>query len=195
MRYMRICGLVTLAAAALMVFISAALASEATSPSGTRFDGTIHLTSDGAVTLHIPVTVTCNHATKHGHIVGEDASGIDVEITTEKFTDCGSNHITVVHAGSLEIRTQSGSSNGNGTLVSSGAEISIQVTSLGLTCVYTTSSTHLGTVTGSKNTGGKAKAHVDSVAIPRTGGSFFCGSSGEITGSYSVESPTYLDID
>jgi hypothetical protein len=104
------------------------------------------------------------------------------------FGECGNNHVTVKNPGTLEVHAVSPT--GNGTLTSSGAEVSINVTALGLTCVFTTNNTHIGTVT----TGEHATMHIDSAAIPRTGGSIFCGSSGEWTGSYKVTHPTNLSI-
>lgn len=58
-------------------------------------------------------------------------------------------------------------------------------TPLGITCEFTTNSTILGIVEDSKATGGTAAANI-SASIPRTGGSFLCGSSGQSTEEYLV---------
>ena len=187
MKFVKMLGLLAVAAAALMAFAGVASATTVTSDSGTT--PTIHAESEGSTTLHGVVDITCNNSTVQGavstHGTGVTAGGAISSLT---FTNCGNNDVSVKKAGSLEVHALAG---GNGTLTSSGAEISIQVTSLGITCVFTTNSTHIGTVTAGKN----ATMHIDSAAIPRTGGSVFCGSSGEWTGSYSVNSPTNLSVD
>jgi hypothetical protein len=187
MKYAKMLGLLAVAAAALMAFAATASATTVTSDSGTT--PTIHSVSEGTTTLHGVVDIECGESTVEGpvstHGAGVTAGGAISKLT---FGKCGENHVTVAKAGSLEVHALS---KGNGTLTSSGSEISISVTSLGITCVFTTSSTHIGTVTAAKN----ATMHIDSASIPRTGGSFFCGSSGEWTGSYKVESPTNLSVD
>jgi opacity protein-like surface antigen len=197
MRYAKMLTLLAVAAAAMMAFAATASATTLTSPSGTTYTSSIHGSSEGATTLHGPVDITCEESTVEGKVEQHGADPITAggKISKLTFSKCGSNDVTVLKPGSLEIHTdKSGTADGNGTLTSSGASILIH-TSLGFDCEYTTSSTDIGTVKGSKNTGGKATLSIDSVSIPRTGGSFFCGSSAEWTGSYVVDSPTYLDVD
>jgi hypothetical protein len=57
-------------------------------------------------------------------------------------------------------------------------------------CIYTTNNTPLGKIVG----GTTAKLEL-AATIPRTGGSFFCGSSGMWTGSYTFHTPHYLAVD
>jgi len=199
MKYVKMLGLLAVAAAAMMAFAGSASATTLTSPAGTHFAGTIEATSEGETTLHGVATITCHHSRVFGHVTdgGGDEKTVKGNITELTFTNCTNGHVTVANAGTLELHTdpEGQAANGNGILTSTGAEVSIQITSLGITCVFTTNNTEVGTVTGSKNTKGTATMDIDSVKIPRTGGSFFCGSSGEWTGSYKVESPDYLDVD
>jgi hypothetical protein len=114
----------------------------------------------------------------------------------------------------LEAHTDSTDPSGGtfAILTSSGAEVTIVDTAFGVTCVFTTSNTEVGTVTNSTHlqkthehatatdpkapaTATTATIHVDTSKIPRTGGSIFCGSSGEWTGTYTVNTPDYLDYD
>ena len=171
---------------ALFAFASNASATEITSSTGST--PTIHSESEGGLTFHAVVDVTCQKSTASGsvesHGAGVTAKG---KLTTLTFTECGNNDVTVKNAGSIE--SHAVSPTGNATLTSSGAEISVQVTSLGITCVFTTSNTHIGTYTASSQT-----VHLDAAKIPRTGGSVFCGSSGEATGSYKITHPTSLSV-
>jgi hypothetical protein len=186
MKYVKMLGLLAVAAAALMAFAGTASATSVTSSAGST--PTIHAESEGATTLHGVVDITCQKSTVGG-AVESHGSGVTVKgnIGTLTFTECGNNHVTVKNKGSLEVHGTA--TTGNGTLTSSGAEISIQVTSLGITCVFTTSNTHIGTYAASTST-----MTIDSASIPRTGGSVFCGSSGEWTGSYKLTSPSGLEI-
>lgn len=188
MKYTKILGLLTAAAAALMAFAGVASATTITSSSGPT--PTIEATSTHTELHGAFTSVTCAHSEVKGtvekHGVGVTASG---KISTLHFSNC-SDPVTVLKAGILEVHGTS--TTGNGTLTSSGAEIAIE-TSVG-ECVFTTSGTHIGTVTGSNHTGGNAIFHIESANIPRTGGSFFCGSSGVWTGTYTVGTPSTLEV-
>jgi hypothetical protein len=105
----------------------------------------------------------------------------------------------VIKKGSLEFHTHESDTKGKsgwGTLTSSGLEITITFPSpVTLDCIYTTNNTDIGTVTGSTSTGGAAVIGVSGKKLTRTGGSFFCGSSVELTGSYTFISPNWIDVD
>lgn len=183
MKYVKILGLLAVAAAALMAFAgSASAATNLTSPANTNYEGTIHAVA-GETTLHGVVTITCHESTVDGNAAAV-STHVGGNISSLTFGNCtNGNHVTVNQAGSLTLVKT--------TLYSTGAKVTVQVTSLGLTCVFTTNETEIGTATG----GTTAKLDIDSVKIPRTEGSIFCGSSGEWTGSYSVDSPDTLLID
>jgi hypothetical protein len=187
MKYMKMLGLLAVAAAALMAFAATASATTVTSPKNTTYTGTIKAESEGSTTLHGPADVTCGKSTVEGS-VEQHGTGVTVKGASKiSFSECGKEtHVTVEKGGSLELHS-------NGDLTSSGAAVKVEFTALGLTCVYTTSGTKVGTFTGSDTT--NATLDIDSAAIPRTEGSFFCGSSGEWTGSYKVTTPSTLSVD
>jgi hypothetical protein len=97
--------------------------------------------------------------------------------------------VTVNKSGSIEIEAIG---EGKGTVKSSGAEITIE-TSID-TCVFTTSNTDIGTLTGTGVTAGNAVLDL-SGTLPRTAGNFFCGTSGTLTGSYKFTTPSTLWVD
>jgi len=200
MKYVRILGLLAVAASALMAFASTASAATLTSPTGTTYTGTITATSTHTV-LHGSFTdVTCTHSHMEGTVAKHGASTtVSGPISTLTFT--GGCNVTVKKAGSLELHaiksttpheTCASGTYCTGTLTSSGAEVVVH-TSVG-ECVFTTSNTSLGTVTPTNDTGGAAIFHI-AATIPRTGGSFLCGASGIWTGTYTVSTPSTLWID
>ena len=187
MKYVKMLGLLAVAAAALMAFAGTASATTLTSPSGTAYTGEIAATA-GATELHGSfVTVKCNKSSVTGSKVESHGAGVTAKgpISSLTFSECNFP-VSVKKAGTLEVHATSG---GNGTLTSSGAEITIE-TSIA-NCIFTTSNTDVGTVTG----GTTAVLDINSAAIPRTGHSVFCGSSGTWTGSYTVNTPDTLLID
>ena len=198
MKYAKMLGLLAVAVTALMAFAGVASATILTSPAGTTYTSTIKATSTESSLDGAFVTVTCKHSAVEGkvesHGAGVTAGG---KISSLTFTECNFP-TTVKKAGSLEIHTTKVTDangevtepvNGNGTLTSTGAEIEI-ATSVG-TCIFTTSATDVGTVTG----GTTAKLDIASAKIPRTGGNFLCGSSGTWTGSYTINTPDTLLVD
>lgn len=140
-------------------------------------------TSVGNVECESTVEVTPENT------IGETVHG---PISSLGFTGCGSDTVTVLANGSLSIAAISGTS--NGSLTSTGTRVT--VVHLGVHCIYETSSTKIGTVTGSTSTGSNATFDV-SASVPRVGGTggAFCGSSASWTGSYEVTSPNPLDVD
>lgn len=62
----------------------------------------------------------------------------------------------------------------------------IATTPIGINCEYSTSNTTLGVITDSGETGGTATLDM-AASIPRTGGSFLCGATGQWTGSFTIE--------
>jgi len=193
MKYMKMLGLLAVAAAALMALAATASATVVTS-NGSSYTGTISASSEGATTLDGVADITCQKSTVNGTLESHGSS-VTAEGPIGKkeltFTECN-QHVTVSAEGSLIAHA---TSNGNGTLTSSNAAVVVVITSLGLTCEYTTSNTDIGTLTGSTTTKGHATLDIDSSPIPRTGGSFFCGSSSEWTGSYTVTTPSNLNLD
>jgi hypothetical protein len=174
--------------------VSETVGSTLTSPAGSTYTNTIIATA-GKTELHAGdsksfLTVACHSSEVQGkverHGAGVAAGG---EISTLDFGTCTNGIVTVLKKGALEVH---GSGEGNGTVTSTGAEIRIH-TSSGPVCTFKTSSTHIGTLTGSSTTGGKATLHIGSAVIPATG--FLCPATGIWTGDYTVASPSFLDVD
>jgi hypothetical protein len=64
----------------------------------------------------------------------------------------------------------------------------------GVECGYTTNGTHIGEFTSASSEAGHATIDIKA-SIQRTYGSFFCGNNGNLTGTYSVTTPTGLLLD
>ena len=144
------------------------------------------------MSLHtVFTTITCQSSTVKG-TVSQHGAAVTVRgtVSTLTFTDCGGDEVKVLKAGSLE--AHGSATTGNGTITSIGAEVTVH-TAIGIDCIFSTSNTDLGTLTGSNVT--KSNATLDiSASIPQTGHSPFCGSKGEWTGSYKVTGPTSLEV-
>jgi hypothetical protein len=201
MKYAKMLGLLAIAAAALMAFAGVASATTLTSPAGTTYTSTIKAASEGKTTLHnasLGVSVSCEESNVEGKVESH-GSGVTAggKVTTLTFTKCGADTVTVLAPGSLEVHNISGTS--NGTLTSVGAEITIKNAATGVSCTYKTgpapSATDIGTLTSSATTGKTATLDIASSIIPRSGDSILCGSKGEWTGSYVVNTPDSLLVD
>lgn len=215
MKYVKMLGLLAVAAAALMAFAGTASATELTNAQGDKLGvGTeIHAESEGATSLTGTITITCQKSTVEGEVTNAGGAGITVSghVSTLTFTECGNHTVTVKNAGSLEIHTEfeetgdpktsheTAAATGNGTLTSTDAEVTVLLHSflLGTVhCIYKTNETDIGTLTGSKNVAGKtATLDINSVSIPRVTTDSACGNHSTWEGSYSVTNPDYLDVD
>jgi hypothetical protein len=199
MKYVKMLGLAA-CAAALMAFVVAGTASATvlTGAGGSTLGtGTaISSEAEGTTTLHPPIgDISCTGSTVAGEVTNAGGASETVKGPISSLTFSGCNaEVVVLEPGSLEIHTKTASADNNGTLTSSGAKVT--VTFVGFHCIFTTSSTDIGTVTGSATTGGAATLDIEAT-IPRTGGrsGAFCGSTAAWTGSYKVTSPNPLNID
>jgi hypothetical protein len=190
MKYIKMLGLLAVAAAALMAFAGSASATTVTSPTGTVYNGVIEATGSTTYLTGTWSAVECKHSEVKGEITTQ-GDGITAEgpITTLHFSQCN-YPTTVIKSGSLVAHTDTASADYNGTLTSVGAEVLVH-TSIG-TCRFSTGTgTDIGTLTG----GAPAKLAINSAKIPVTEGNFFCGNSGIWEGSYTVTNPTSLYID
>ena len=182
MKYVKMLGLLAVAAAALMAFAGTASATNLTSPEGTTYTGEITATSSNSELDGAFVTVKC-HSHIQGHVTSHGGTYVHGHIDVLQFTGCNYT-TTVTNAGSITIHKTSGN-----VVTSTGAEVSI-ATSVG-TCVFTTNGTSVGSLTEGTN----ASLDIASAKIPRTGGNFLCGSSGTWTGSYDLVTPNNLWVD
>jgi hypothetical protein len=189
MKYIKMLGLLALAAAALMAFAGTASADKVTSSTGVETP-TIKAESSHTV-LHGSFTaVTCAKSTVEGTVSGHGAGKpVTGNISSLTFSSCN-YPVTVKVPGSLSASAISPT--GNATLSSSGANIEVH-TSVGL-CVFKTGATHLGVLTGSSSTGGHAALDISSAKIPQESSNFFCGSSGTWTGVYTVTHPSTFNV-
>jgi hypothetical protein len=207
MKYIKMLGLAAVAAAALMAFVGASTASatQLTSTDGAilKEKDFIHAENEGKVILDPPFgAIECSQSTVSNKITNAGSSTTTVVGSVEAltFTLCNAT-VSVLKKGTLEFHTETGTegtkNNNNGTLTSSGAEVTVEF--LGTHCIFSTNNTHLGTVTGytaAKTLEHHATFHI-SATIPRTGGSsgVFCGSTAAWTGAYTITTPKTLHID
>jgi hypothetical protein len=181
MKYVKMLGLLAVAAAALMAFAGTASATTLTSPEGTTYTGEIAATSTNSELDGSFVTVKCGHSEAKGSVEEHGGATAGGNVSTLTFTSCNYEP-TVITRGHLTIHP-------NREITHTGATIHIH-TSVG-TCGFTTNSTTIGTLTEGKN----ASMDINSAKIPRTSGNFLCGTSGTWTGSYDLTTPNDLWVD
>ena len=164
-------------------------ASPITSPEGTSYTSTLKAESEGATKLHGSFAgVECAKSALEGKVETHSSTSAEGKLSSFSFSECN-YPVEVLKPGTLKIHAGEGNS---GTVTSSGAEIRVK-SSVG-ECIFTTSSTDIGTITDSGVTKSNATLDVGSTVLPRTGGNFNCGSSGTWTGSYKVTTPSTLYI-
>jgi hypothetical protein len=190
MKYVKMLGLLAVAAAALMAFVGTASATTVTSSAGTT--PTIKAESTNSELHGAFITVKCEESIVEGGVDSHGAA-VTVEGAVDVLTFDKCNYkVTVENKGSIIAHPDPAekAKTGDAIITSANAVIAIH-TSVG-ECIFTTKSTgtQIGTMTG----GSGAVMNMNSAAIPRTGGSFFCGSSGTWTGSYKVVSPSSIEI-
>jgi hypothetical protein len=191
MKFVKMLGLLAVAASALMAFAGTASADILTSPTGTLYTGKIHAHSEGHAILHNPIAkIECTstvggEVTSHGP--GQKVTG---HISTLNFTNCTDNwHVTVVAAGHLSVEWIAGGSGYDGDVYSNGA--TVEATRFGISCRYATNTTTVGRLTA----GSTPTMDIDA-DIPFHSGSVFCGSGAtEWTGNYTVSTPASLYVD
>lgn len=185
MKYVKMLGLLAVAAAALMAFVGTASAT-VTSPAGTKYTGNIHSTSINT-SLDGSVKVSCLHSTVVGYVEDGKTTG---NISTLHFSECGKDTVSVLANGSLTIAS-------NGTVTSTGAIVTVQLhrSLLGFPvtthCIYETNNTDVGTLVE----GTEPVLNIGSAPIPEVATDGACGNDAVWTGSYSVKSPHELVID
>jgi hypothetical protein len=192
MKYLRMLTFAALGLAALLIPATAS-ATQLTSPSGTVYTGTVsaQLGSTGLEWHGSFTTITCKTSTIDGTVESHSSSTTTkIGLSSLKFSECNFP-FKVLKAGSFEIHTSGASANGNGTVTWSGMELTVE-TSIA-NCLFTTSGTDLGTLTGSDTA--NAILDINSAGIPRTGHSIFCGSSATLTGGYTFTAPSTLTVD
>lgn len=192
MRYFKMLSVAAVALIAAMALTATASATQLTTSGEAVYTGEIKAESiSGSVVLHGLVDISCDSG-GWGSVKQHGASTtVTGPVENWAFSNCNQD-VTINKPGALEVHTDAF---GNGIITSSGTEITVVITSTGVTCTYTTNETVIGTLTDTDATKGNAILDADSSKVPRTGGSFFCGSSGELTGTYKITTPSTLYVD
>lgn len=188
MKYAKMLGLMATAAVALMACVGTASADIFTSPPGAAYTGNLKATSANLTWHNATGTIAC-HSNLEGPITGHGAGKhVTVTVTALNFNNCvgGTAHNATILGGTLTLDV---TGTNHGTLRSTGA--SFTTTMFGVECGYTTNNTPIGTVTV---VGEHAVLDI-STSLPRTHGSFFCGNTGNWTGTYTFTTPTKVHLD
>ncbi|MGN6276259.1 MAG: hypothetical protein ACTHNP_10075 [Solirubrobacterales bacterium] len=195
MKCLKMFTLAALAAVALMALVGIGTAS------ATTLDGSggamlsvgaeIDLSAKGSVAVETTegsVIATCANSTIEARTTNTGSDlGEPVTSNTEVWTwgECSAT-VDTVKRGTLSFKATSG---GNGTVVSAGAEVTVQ-DGLAGSCTYGAGAgVTLGTLTG-----GSPGLLSENAALTRTGGSLLCAETIRITGSFTVTAPTTLVV-
>ncbi len=198
MKILKLAALAAITAAAFASVVTTASATTINNSEGTILGSgtTIVSEAEGTTILHPPIgDIECSASKVEGKTSNEGSATETVKGGIETLTFAGCNAtVTVLKKGELEIHTKTEDPDNNGTLTSTGAEVTVEFK--GFHCIFSTNATDIGTLTGSKTTGGNATLDIEAT-IPRTGGrsGAFCGSPAQWTGSYKVTNPSTLNVD
>jgi RHS repeat-associated protein len=200
MKLLKIFGFAAVAAVALIVLISAGPASatvlcknnsSTSSCSETYGTGTeMKATSEGTSTLTTAFkNIECSEATIQGKTTNESGTAIEGKIETLTFGKCNCE-VKVIKGGTFSITQISATD--NGTFKSSGTEVTTSCSTIFGTvhCIYATSSTDLGTLTGGK----PAKFDISSADIPRLTTNALCDETANWDATYKITSPEPLYV-
>jgi len=207
MKYVKMLGLAAVAAAALMAFVGASTASATvlcktagtsegtTCPANQAYPAgtSIHAVNSGITKLTTEfLNIECEESTVEGSTNNEGSATETVTgaISILTFSKCNCE-VVVLKKGTLEVHWTANTN--NGTLTSSGAEVTAQCTVplIGkVHCIYATSATNLGTATG----GAEATMDISSADIPRLATSSLCDKTANWDATYKVTSPKPLFI-
>jgi hypothetical protein len=209
MKYVKMLGLLAVAAGAFMALAGSASATQitCTEPLGTpkvctptlkaeteTFEGKPHARLTGPLNIKIECESNVETTlTTHGG--GITARG---KINALSFFGCTNGYtVTVLSNGGpepfgvLELHSLGG---GKATVTSGNTTVTVH-TPLGFNCGYTTGGTDIGTFTGSATTGGTPTLDIRNALIPRTEHSGLCGGSGTWNGNYIVTNHHWLNVD
>jgi hypothetical protein len=189
MKNLKILGLTAVIGAALMALAGSASATTVTTTTGgAAATPTIHMVNEGGHLKFANAIANIECSSTYEGTVTSHGSGVTAEVGLTNFslTGCTNSwHITTITPGSLIIHWTSGY---NGTVTWTGAKW--DSTRFGITCVYQTNNTSIGTLTGGNPATLKLEA---SIPISAGESSGLCG-SGNIKweGSYVTTSALYI---
>jgi hypothetical protein len=192
MKYIKLLGLLAVAAAALMAFASTA---SATLTGGTEISAeSSHFLLTGSLSF------TCKKSTFDVAVTTSHPNHTSGPVTNLKFEECGKDTIDVLSYGTFTMTDSDGTT---GSLYLTGAEITV-LTHRPLIetvhCIYKTTNTYIGTFTESHHDPGpgsysKATFHFNSVSLERVSTSFGCGTHATWDGTYEITAPATLALD
>jgi len=184
---------------ALCVWATPASATVATEWDGLIYTGAVKAEDESPITLDGPAEISCGNSTLEGTIESHGSEvPAEVKLSSHTMSECGKDTVSVLKPGTLELTATSES---DGTLKSTGTEITLQIhrTILGFPvtthCIYVTSKTAIGTVVGSNTEEEEGTLDIGPAAIPTSETDGACGSEAELTGSYEITTPETLALD
>ncbi len=143
-------------------------------------------------------TITCDESTVSGKVenAGGAATTVKGPVETLTFTKNCNCTVVVIQNGTLEVHAKD--DKGNGTLTSTGAEATVQCSSIfgPVHCIYMTENDNLGTITGSTTTGGTATVDITTEVKRKETvkeGSL-CDEEAIWHAKYSITTPDTLDV-
>ncbi|HEX5989169.1 MAG TPA: hypothetical protein VFY75_03015 [Solirubrobacterales bacterium] len=183
-------SVVVVSAVVMGVTAGSAHATVLTNFTGSTYTGSVSLRENFYIEIHGEGFTTVCSSSNIGGSVTQHGAGVtaQISISTLDFSECN-YPVTVLSKGSLEIHATSG---GNGTVTSNGMSITVHGP-FGINCMYQTSNTDIGTLTGTYNF--QAVIDADGALVPRTGDSIFCGSYGELTRGWKFSTPWSIVVD
>jgi hypothetical protein len=189
MKNLKILGLAAVIAAALMALAGSASATTVTTTTGgAAMTASFHLVNEGGhVTFVNPIANISCSSTFDGK-VEQHGAGVTAaaKVTTFSLTGCTNSwHYTTIASGVLEFHRTSGH---NGTVTWTGGKF--DSTRFGVTCVYETKNTSIGTLTGGNPATLKLEANIPINAVESSG---LCG-TGTVKweGNYVTTSALYI---
>jgi hypothetical protein len=182
MRYLKMLGLIAMAAAALMAFAGSASAQTFTAPAGTEYTGSWGASLEGSIIWNLGFAeITCTAGTVAGKLTTNNNTEASGSITSWGFSNCkeGQTVDTLNNSGTLTILKSTHAVSGTGT------EVTFAVA--GVSCVYSfgSTSTPLGTAS---NTGSGITLKVHGT-LKITLGGFLCANSGTVAASFIFTNP------
>jgi len=179
-------GLLIVAAASLMAFVSSASATAIlTFSAGTEYTGEIHATIKPGTTLALSAGIsdTCTEGTLLSDVETNNTTHASGKLTKLSFgsgaTPC-TKTTNVLKNGKLTISDK-------GTVIASENEVT--VFDLGVSCIYGGAA---GTSIGDLTPGAPAHIDINTTELPKISGGFLCASKGTWTGTFIVTTPKSL---
>jgi hypothetical protein len=189
MKYLKMMGLLAVAAVALMAYVGTASAL-ITHPIGTHYNGQLRATSTHVVT-HGSVSTTCKHSFMEVTVTN---GFTNTHLNALTFGSCEPDKKSVLTKGSLRFFRSGGQVFFRSTGLESTVQLHRTIFGFPVTthCIYKTNETLMGTVTEEAS---PPVIHFESAAIPQVATDGACGESSIWTGKYTITSPIPIKFD